>query len=548
MADIFSKIIKDYNNELERILEKKGFENDVRSLLLSMLYKIENGYDDYKKVKVNVCSKNQFIEEILETISKMCNKIEIIKPNSELGRELYKQDKSCIINKTTGEIQTLQNEKSILDALMLIRQEDIKINEEYDVMSTPIKEMLLLGNNMNSLELITDFNGWSWDLTTKGKKNTTYNYLYQLLLMLIGNELIDKWVNKRKLNRVDEIPSNVILSSKYNENYGITKKEILGEEIDYISIIREDFKQVYGEKLEKEFFEIYSKILILECSKNSNEFEKEIKKHMRQIEKKLKTMSDNKTFIEDLTKQKKELTKQIEKIDKILCNEKELKKEYNNRNAQLPNDEKIFSVSHLKLMLGKERYRKLGEIKNINKKMEPKEFVNVKTEIEKRHEFYKDINIEDKTEENFKRLQIRLEKVFLKCFAKKIKNSEGNSKLENLIYELRYFELALSTTSEIASNSKYLKSIEKDLIEKSCDSKLLTTLSENKQTNYMLLREVFTSRIIDLDTIAFKLKYNKGILTINIFDGTTDDETKQIKLTEKTELSVKLNKKIRLWQ
>ena len=34
--------MKDYNNELEKILENKFFSYDVKNLLLSMLYKIEN--------------------------------------------------------------------------------------------------------------------------------------------------------------------------------------------------------------------------------------------------------------------------------------------------------------------------------------------------------------------------------------------------------------------------------------------------------------------------------------------------------------------------
>ena len=56
--DIFSKIsLKDYNNELKNILEKKVFSEDVKNLLLSMLYKIENGFNDYKTVKVNTSSK-----------------------------------------------------------------------------------------------------------------------------------------------------------------------------------------------------------------------------------------------------------------------------------------------------------------------------------------------------------------------------------------------------------------------------------------------------------------------------------------------------------
>ena len=39
--------IRDYNNELEKILENKLFSYDVKNLLLSMLYKIENAYKDY---------------------------------------------------------------------------------------------------------------------------------------------------------------------------------------------------------------------------------------------------------------------------------------------------------------------------------------------------------------------------------------------------------------------------------------------------------------------------------------------------------------------
>ena len=111
--DIFSKIMKDYNNELENILEKKDFESDVKNLLLSILYKIENAYEDYKKVKVNVCSKSQFVREILETIEKRCNKIELIKPTSDEGEELYNKGINCIIDKEEGSIKTFQNEKSI---------------------------------------------------------------------------------------------------------------------------------------------------------------------------------------------------------------------------------------------------------------------------------------------------------------------------------------------------------------------------------------------------------------------------------------------------
>ena len=39
---LLEKIVKkDYNNELEEVLEKKYFDENVKSILLSILYKIE---------------------------------------------------------------------------------------------------------------------------------------------------------------------------------------------------------------------------------------------------------------------------------------------------------------------------------------------------------------------------------------------------------------------------------------------------------------------------------------------------------------------------
>ena len=63
---IFSKLnSKDYNNQLEKILEKKDFSEDVKNLLLSCVYKIDAGYKDYETVKVAVQNKKTYIEEIL---------------------------------------------------------------------------------------------------------------------------------------------------------------------------------------------------------------------------------------------------------------------------------------------------------------------------------------------------------------------------------------------------------------------------------------------------------------------------------------------------
>ena len=66
---ILSKLnidIRDYNNELEKILENKLFSYDVKNLLLSMLYKIENAYADYETVKRNVEKKKEYVKNIIQ--------------------------------------------------------------------------------------------------------------------------------------------------------------------------------------------------------------------------------------------------------------------------------------------------------------------------------------------------------------------------------------------------------------------------------------------------------------------------------------------------
>ena len=43
--EIFSKLnIKDYNNQLEDVLEKKSFSEGTKNILLNILYKLETSY------------------------------------------------------------------------------------------------------------------------------------------------------------------------------------------------------------------------------------------------------------------------------------------------------------------------------------------------------------------------------------------------------------------------------------------------------------------------------------------------------------------------
>ena len=127
--DFFSKL-KNYDNELEQILEKKEFSSDIKNLLLSMFYKIEISYKDYKIVKRVSKEKNEFMQHLLQIIDKDCKKIEIVEPNSGKGRVLKKYNLHSISDLVYKKIVTYPTEADFLYALADLERKYFYIPEE----------------------------------------------------------------------------------------------------------------------------------------------------------------------------------------------------------------------------------------------------------------------------------------------------------------------------------------------------------------------------------------------------------------------------------
>lgn len=547
--EIFSKInLKDYNSILEDILEKKDFSEDVKNLLLSMLYKIENSYNDYEQTKVDAITKRQFIKMVVNIINQ-CKKIEIIKPMSEESKVL--NNKNYIIDKENKTIKLYPNEKILLEAIIEIGQKDIELDEKYSFLSISIKEILKIGNYMQYGEIIRDFNGWSWDITTSQIENKNINIVYQNLLILLGNKYLNELINGKEINEdqeENEIPNNEILRSKYNENFGMTAEEMQEDKSDYIQIIENNLIKYYGTEKSKKLKEQIIKTILAIGVNINQEQRKIVIEEKEKIKSKLLKMKDNKIFLNEVSEQKKEIRNKIKQIDTLLNDEEKLKKEYNKRNEKLPNKEKIFSVSHLVIMLEKEREKNLEEIQKINKSIEPKEFVNIKNDLEYRLEFLNDIGeIENKKADENKQIE-NLQKIFLQCFEEKIKKAETKKEITELIYQLRYYELFPYkdiTINKIEKIQYDIEEIEKKLISKACEQKILITIAK-VNLNYIILKNIFITKIIDLEKINIILKYNRGILKIEIYDTNILENVVETKITEKTELQVKLNKKIKI--
>ena len=133
-----SKLLqRDYSEELEEIKESKRMEKEAQNLLLSMFYKVDGAYNDYKTVKREVPSKEEFLEIIIDIVKKYCKEIEIARPNSELEKEL--EISKCKIveeepdNKYNKEQRVIffPNEKVILYSIIKAGLE--KINAKLDI-------------------------------------------------------------------------------------------------------------------------------------------------------------------------------------------------------------------------------------------------------------------------------------------------------------------------------------------------------------------------------------------------------------------------------
>ena len=244
--DIFSKIstIGNYNNELERVLEKKAFSEDVKNLLLNMLYKIENAYPDYEMVKKNVEKKKDYVKNIIQIIQEQCMQIEFVKPYSEQSYIL--QGKNFIVDRKHGKIISYQNEKIVLEAIFCMAQKENTFLEAYEFIAPSVSEFLKQASIMNEVEVIRDFNGWSWDIVTKEMGNLYYHVIYQDLMILLSENFMRAWVNKEETVPEEEEeniekPVNTILSNKSFDNIYTEN-----EPIDYLQEMKERLEEKYG--------------------------------------------------------------------------------------------------------------------------------------------------------------------------------------------------------------------------------------------------------------------------------------------------------------
>lgn len=518
--NILSKLTSnEYNNKLEAILETKAYDTEVKNLLLSMLYKIENGYEDYIKVKIDAEDKNIYIERILDIIQNKCDEIKIVTPQTARSRPLEEENVICITDEERGSILVYANE---LDLLYSIFEMDYKCKNQNlaQIEVNPIIENIQffyrIANGLDETEVIRDFDGWSWNNNIKAQENININLVYQTILLLLGKEELTKI-----LSNPEEIQNNLCGNNEFIKS-------------------------------------IYTLILIIMAKKNINlqTYLIEIRKEKEETQ---KLINNREQFIVYLTNEKKRLNNEIKKIDEILNDKDRLRYEYDSRNAKLPNKEKIFSISHLAERLEQEREVKLEEIKQKNKMLEPSEFIRLKEQNEELIQTLQTILESVDNQEKEKQTFIKAQTIFLNNFLKKVEIA-NREKLLELVYKFRYYCLIPISTNkaikDILELQKQLKDVTNGLIDNGIDKEIIVNFSDSTSVCYNILKYIFVSKIINLQEIEIvinKINNKKqendldSKIKVSIYDlkdkeRTYEETVKHLKL-----INVKLNKKIKVF-
>ena len=497
---LFSKV-NEYNSLLEEILETKYFSSNVKNLILNMVYKVENSYNDYCRVKRVRKKKEDFILELIKIIRDYADNIKLVDPNKENSELLRKHSVLALTNEKERSILSYRTEKALLYGISDVIPKYFYIDNSF-VFKSGFQKMLVYGYNKNNLELITDFNGWSWDIS-KNDINYVYNLIYQNLLMMMGSLFLDQWMNYNS-SKINFIKNIKIISQGTQFFYWLCRiVYLLDKDNDYID-----------------------KCINEKC-------------------KKLHEISDKEKYFEKIKNDRLKLLKAVEKIDQILNDEKLFVKEFKRKNSKLPENKKIVNIKTYRLILLRDREKFIDKIHELSEFLIPKNYLKKKEELE----LYYNIKNEKKDLENS---IIELQKEFIKVLIKKTEKENINDEIIDMIYKLRYYEnIYISNENKIKDIEELSELIEKlkyKLIKKSCTNAVLRIFSMDIKLNYKIISQILDSKIIDLEEIKIKLNYDDENIKIEVYDKEVFDKEIVLKFNgNKKDLEIKKNKLVNLF-
>lgn len=488
--DILSKF-QSNNSKLETVLYKKKLPGDIKNLLLNMLYNITSSYNDYMAIKVNVQDKNEFVDNIVHIVEK-CENIELIKPSSSEGKEFLKLGITCKVNTYFRTIKVFPTERDMLFALFKMNDTKIFLDEKYDLIRIALPEMLNEGRDINNIEIIRDFNAWSWNTLASEISNIDCNLIYQNLLMLLGFKFLDNWMK-------------------------------IEHQKDMLEKLEDQLMKFYNETDVKELLNLIYRLSILVCIERNENEKKRLLDEKEWDEKEYERLKNKKELVKELTDLKKEKAKEINEIDKIINDDVRLLKEFDKRNKELSEYKKIFSPENLLGTLKKERKKALKEIEEANELLDAKKYLERKKELEKKLDILK----ETKRPKNFKNnYKIKIQKLFIKCMKEKIESITSSEQIRqaiSIMHILRYYNFIFFDEEhfigEVEELREDLEELQGRILLKLYEIKALNYITRDLETDIGIIKPIFDTRIIDLENVVIQCRLAENKIEVEMYDG-----------------------------
>ncbi len=504
--NLFSKL-KDYNAELDAILDKKTFSSNIKNLLLNLVYKLEISYRDFEVVKKGVRSKEDFLNEIIETIRLYCDNVKTVEPDSNQAKSLKRHCVKSLTNTKERSVLCYPTEIALLYAISDISPKYFYMESDI-LLKNRFQNALVNGYTYNNVEILRDFSGWSWDRTYPRSFEYIDNLIYYNLLVILGEKFLYDW-----------------------RTYGSTRRDFIEEAKEYIRIFTDD----------DEYFKSLYKLIYISTRGKEREHIDEIIKSKNEEKEKLENRLK---YIEDAKKTKEKLTKQVKKVTSVVINNELLQKQFNKLTDKTKEDKKIKSLITYKRYLMIERERMLEEIEQISFILKPINFIAYKQEIKEFTDQYNNIG-------TFEEVLIESQKNFLKIIYKRLLKMKDVDEIINVIYQLRYYRrlnVSRKTTIddyeeiEIAFDRVLKKAI--TLLCKMGGMKIITM---DINLNYEIIKYILDTKIIKLEQIKMAFAKDVDSLLIRVYDkdifekqGRKKIDMKQLSLEVKTGHKIKL--------
>ena len=492
-----------YDIQFEELLENKKYTDEAKSLILNIIYKIQGAYPDYKKTKPNVKSKLDIISDIADTIKNKCDTIEVLNPEEAKGK-LYVSKKNKII-------KTFPKDIDLLQAIYYIKTPYTKKIE--NVFEKAVLLALEKGMAINGVEIIRDFNGWSWNNVLEDEFEKYYNLLYQDLIILIGEK---------------ELEGIIRGHSVINE---LVKK----------------LKNLYGKTIAEEFANSFIKACLVIYINNGEKYEDEVLDYLVKKEEELSEFSNKSEYVSKLADKMNENTKLVCKIDNILSSQKILNRKYSSKKIS----QKYKDIESYRVSLIKYKNQISNEIMGCKKMMNPFEYVNEKNKVKKEVDDLNDIKLCYNDDDIIEKILIDLQKKVISCFYKKIEVYDLKRELLSLIYEIRYYNLLPLGNKKLKDHKALKNEIEKmqiEFVNKLKKNRVVDIYSNYAKVNYYTIKYIFEARMVNINKISFKYKIvNKGI-DIEYYDEESIEQKSHIALNkeEMNGFTKKENRKIKI--